>query len=330
MKDKLDISANKIADLYDELDDTLELVELECLINLKTNTKKIYDIRDRYIKETSEKIEEEGKKNNFNYILLIEKNKASIENYVERIISKTNTNISKLKIEGFKTTEELYNALAKRVKDPNYLKPSIVYKNGKKVNWKSYMEMSTRTAIHNEATQYQKDNKFFRFFYVQEFGDCADDHRPYQGKYYYNENASFTQEEKQFILNKKLKSIQVISENKPYLTTRPNCRHSFLPITGKEMMGGFSMPPKNGKVDKAKYDALQNQRKLERQIRAYKTKKNELEMLNQDTKSVNNRIKQKQKELRDLISNNQHLKRDYRRENPDIVKDDLGARYRNK
>ena len=50
MKDRLDISANKIADLYDELDDTLELVELECLINLKTNTKKIYDIRDRYIK----------------------------------------------------------------------------------------------------------------------------------------------------------------------------------------------------------------------------------------------------------------------------------------
>ena len=329
MKDRLDKSSFKISELYDELDDTLELVELECIIKQNLNAKKIYNIRDRYIKEISEKIEEEGKKNNFNYLLLIEDSKRNIELYVDRLISKTNLNISQIRTQGFKTTQEIYDALAMRVKDPNYLKPSIIYKNGRKVEFKSYMEMRTRTAIHTEATQFQKDNKFVKFFYVQEFGDCADDHRAYQGKYYYNENATFTEEERKFILNHRIKSIQEVSENKPYLTTRPNCRHWFYPITGEEAMSGFKMSPKNGKVDKAKYDALQNQRKLERQIRAYKTKKNELEMINQDTKSINNKIKFKQKELRDLISNNQYLKRDYRRENPDIVKDDLGAKYRN-
>ena len=66
------------------------------------------------------------------------------------------------------------------------------------MGYKEYMEMAVRTTIQNEIGEQQlKFNVDAKVvFYISNvFQDSADDHADYQGKYYYDEEASETPKE---------------------------------------------------------------------------------------------------------------------------------------
>lgn len=69
-----------------------------------------------------------------------------------------------------------------------------------------------------------------RFFYCTVLPDPAPDHAAYQGKIYYNDDAEFTDAEKDYINKYNLLSIREVTLSLPYLCTRPNCRHRLVPI----------------------------------------------------------------------------------------------------
>ena len=116
----------------------------------------------------------------------------------------------------------------------------MTYRNGRKVSFKAYQEMNVRTTMHQEALDYQFENarKMGVVLYLaSSHGSCADDHKDYQGRLYYDESWQSIAKESQhraiadFIRSNKLMSIQDVRDGKPYLTTRPNCRHTFKPLT---------------------------------------------------------------------------------------------------
>jgi Phage minor capsid protein 2. len=72
-----------------------------------------------------------------------------------------------------------------RLKNPANT-PKVTYSNGRKVSWKSYMEMNVRTTLNQKATEYQMSVGKYNgvvFYTTQVLQDCADDHFNYQGKY---------------------------------------------------------------------------------------------------------------------------------------------------
>lgn len=73
----------------------------------------------------------------------------------------------------------------------------------------------------------QSDTKFY---YCTVLSDPAPDHAAYQGKIYYNDNASFTDAEKDYINKYNLISVREVTMESPWLCTRPNCRHRLIPL----------------------------------------------------------------------------------------------------
>ena len=128
-----------------------------------------------------------------------------------------------------------------------------------------------------------------------------------------------------------------------YLTTRPNCRHYFAPIPLDEInkskttiLNELSM--NKGKGDEELYRNTQIQRYNERQIRKWKSERdNALITLNNhpngvDLSSIKNRIdtcnlkiNEWQARQRDLV-NKHNLERDREREKVNYLVNDLGAR----
>ena len=256
------------------------------------------------------------------------------------------------KVYRLKNTDSLYDAIYKQTKEGIDNGVGIVYRDGRKVSFKSYMEMNVRTTVRQEANQYlfQASKNNGVVFYIADFyGDCAKDHADYQGKYYYDEDwQSFGYDEEtsnniqNFIDSYGMQSYQSVVNNEPFLTTRPNCRHSLRPVvledalkyTDKKMTEKYGI--RKGTYNDDNYKALQEQRKNERMIRYYKTRLEEHRQMN---KQMNNPVLKakikKDKELikkwnekqEDLLLYNEQLKRDTRRENNKILVNDLGAGY---
>lgn len=226
---------------------------------------------------------------------------------------------------------------------------SIVYKGGRKMNFKSYMEMNARTTLQHETTERQIEAGAAagQIFYVcDSFADCAPDHADYQGKIYYNQDTSIPENVQKFIDENNIMSMQEVSDGEPYLTTRPNCRHNFHAISTEDVLKGMSGEKiaeqegvKFGEYENKNYHDLQEQRYNERQIRKWKLRAENQAQVDktmgitnsQALNTANSKVREWQAKQRELIkSNPEVLKRQYERENAKVIVEDLGVSYRYK
>lgn len=232
----------------------------------------------------------------------------------------------------------------------------VAYKNGRKIGYKEYVEMATRTRIQHQLLEQEKEfgEMTQQLFYICDtYTDCANDHVEYQGKIYYDEkvwqgikrdNPHYDELER--AVRKARASVEDVTQNRPWLGTRPNCRHRLIPIPiddvidlsdndilrkNKAFKGNYS----KSEV-KRNYDDTQRQRRIEYAIRQAKVKHEIMDRAYRKTKDEDylkamNRnafvIRNNQARMRKLISSNSNLKRDYRRENPYHLQKDLGVAY---
>lgn len=218
----------------------------------------------------------------------------------------------------------------------------VTYRNGRTVGYKEYMEMSTRTTLQREIGSSQLSagaSAGIVFYIVNHFRDCADDHADYQGKIYYDErwrDFGYSQDDvlkiEQIIRSKKMLGVQTVRDGKPWLTTRPNCRHTFTAISIEQAGGKATdivrdLKLSTGSYRDANYEDTVKQRYNERQIRFYKNRLEQNEKLNGildgglDDKINADKmaIRKWQARQRKLTSDNPSLSRDYRREATQII-----------
>lgn len=237
---------------------------------------------------------------------------------------------------------DLKEALSKHLSSGMNL--GVVYKDGKNYQFDSYYEIKARTEIQTEIkdNMIEAGNAAGVIFYITSFyGDCAIDHADYQGKIYYdadwksNAPKDRIDEIEAYINSNKLKTVQEITEAPVFLTSRPNCRHYFMPIDIDSVLGAKSEKDVNklrqenglnfnGKYKPEKYKALQQQRLNERKIRAEKQEieRNELRLqLDPTNKRIQSsilageqRVRNYQAAQRDLIKQYNNLERRYDRE----------------
>lgn len=79
--------------------------------------------------------------------------------------------------------------------------------------------------------------KYRAFLLCSRHDDCAEDHKPYQGKLYVKRWALRYPEIKEFCEARGIKTVEWVIGKPAWLTTRPNCRHFFTEITAEEAMG---------------------------------------------------------------------------------------------
>lgn len=230
----------------------------------------------------------------------------------------------------------------------------VTFKNGRKVGYREYMEMAVRTGIQQEIGQQQIEiakEANIVFFLCDEYADCADDHADYQGKIYYNadyRNFNLREDAKDMIANairvKGYQSIQEVRDGDPYLTTRPNCRHRFIPISIDEAISEdlravkTSVDSVRGNYRPENYEDLKQQRAFERNIRNSKSQLETFEKLkakNGNTKEydavmlrIRAKINRQQAGLRELLQRNPALSRERRRETRKILIKDFGTKYK--
>lgn len=209
----------------------------------------------------------------------------------------------------------------------------VTYRDGRNVGYKEYMEMATRTTIQQEIGNAQLvtgGNAGVVFYITNHFRDCADDHKDYQGKIYYDARwrefgyDAETTERIQGVINKKrMLSVQEVRDGKPWLTTRPNCRHTFTPISLEQATGKASdvvsdLKLSTGSYRDANYEDTVKQRYNERQIRFYKARMEQYDKMGADYSDFMQRDKtlvaKWQARQRALMDKNSTLSRDYRRE----------------
>ena len=242
--------------------------------------------------------------------------------------------------------DDLYEAVKKQMPKGIENGIKVVYSDGRARQWRSYMEMSIRTSLNNEASKMQVDAGAAAgivFYACDEFADCAPDHADYQGKIYYNAEAPMTDEIRAFIEEEGMQSMQEVMNGAPYLTTRPNCRHNFHALTTEEVMtkpaskivedNGY----KFGDYDEKNYKALQEQRLNERMIRKYKLRAETASKINGETgtrimtpqaEAAQAKVREWQARQRELISKNKDvLERNYARENAKLMAEDVGVKY---
>ena len=220
------------------------------------------------------------------------------------------------------------------------------------MGYKEYMEMAVRTNITTEIGEQQlklNANAKVVFYISNVFRDSADDHKDYQGKFYYDERyksfglkPEIVEAMTKRIRELKMFSVQEVRDDKPYFTTRPNCRHRLTPVTFEKVMNQSpekiinDMRLSTGSYKQENTDDVQQQRYLERGIRKYKARRDENKKLYEQTRDERYLIQSQkdnvivnkwQSQLRQLITKNPTLERDYRRETRKIIVNDLGARY---
>lgn len=253
-------------------------------------------------------------------------------------------------------TDDLYNTILEQSK--NGIEKGLPIKiNNRNYEFKSYMEMKVRTTISQQIVEQQMELNYDTqnvFFIVNSFADCADDHKDLQGKVYYDERyKSFTipKEVKEQITNiisqKKLLSMQAVIKKPYWLTTRPNCRHRFVPITIEQATGNTNallekMKLKKGTYKDLKYQQSQELRYIERNIRKYKAllfQYEEIYKTGQNSKVLpyikkyKELVRKWQEKARLLVkqanTSGYDLERDYRRETRKVIVKDLGVKYNN-
>lgn len=263
--------------------------------------------------------------------------------------------------------------------DTNMQESLVEYKNGKHYRFEDYMEMKQRTEIQTEISQnmIQDGHDMSAIFYICSFfGDCAKDHADFQGKIYVDKDwrnvTNYRVEEiEDYIKANNILNVQDVTEDYPYLTTRPNCRHHFDYISIDDVLcikneNDLNEAREdlnlnfNGKYQPEKYEALQKQRMLERNIRRVKEeiyennikfqtfKKDKLTLdeevekakLIQINTSKIKKLKEVRANLRELVKENDNLVRNYRNESAigqrltkitqkenSLIKDDLTKAY---
>lgn len=242
----------------------------------------------------------------------------------------------------------------------------VTYANGREVSFKSYIEMAIRTEINNVAVDMVSEGSKglgIVLFLCSRLQDSADDHAPYQGKVYILENwESIVSEEdkpkyKDLIEKRNIKTLEWAKDYGTYqnkkgktynihLGTRPNCRHTFTPITLEQALNVNATLNKLGnksvgRYSPDKYKAMQKQRALERNIRSLKLEYNnvvsmikatknyeELAKLQSHADEIRKAIRNAQERMRDFLKEpgNQFLQRMYERENPLRVATNLGVK----
>lgn len=251
--------------------------------------------------------------------------------------------------------DRLFKEILHQTQDGVANAPKKVYRDGKEVGYREYMEMNVRTTFQHDAGDFQlqasKDAGVI-FFLCSSHATCANDHVDYQGKMYVDEDwesmvdDSLKEEVANYIKANNIETIQRVRDDAPYLTTRPNCRHYFMPINTEEAIGTSTnklLKENNmilGKYDQQNYVDLQKQRYEERTIRHLKTKlderKAELEKLpngkqkdeiQRDILRKEKSIRRHQANIRELVKENDNLTREYDRENPRKIINDLGVRF---
>ena len=227
---------------------------------------------------------------------------------------------------------------------------------GRVMNYKSYMEMSVRTALQNDSADIQEfigQRAGVSFYLCSSHADCADDHAQWQGKIYFDESwRQFVKPEYydvvgKMIQNKNLKSYQFVKGKPVYMATRPNCRHFFTPISVEQALGQSpqtllkDLNLKKGEYKKEYYEGLKEQRNNERNIIKYKDRKELHEQQLAQAKTKEEKIMLQNNISRDILyvrkwqRQNQLLTqkykgvlfRDYDRETSKVVLNDLGVRY---
>ena len=369
---------NKLNDIFDTMNeiyefaqnDLLILTNLELFDGVKKEDWKKYQLSGYHLDQVNKMLKSHGEK------LLSGINKATIK--AAEIAGVPNAKFTKMnkdavgiliktankdykssvnKVWSLKDkTTPLYNKILEQARQGLDFGLKVKTKNGRHYEFKSYMEMSVRTAINNEITKQQLElNKETQniFMLCNEFQDAANDHAPYQGKIYFDDRyKSFglpdELEEKvtNFIRDKKLKSMQWVVGKPVWLTTRPNCRHKLLPITIKQAMGDINVVKRdmktvqgNYKNDK-KYEQTQALRYCERNVRKYKSQLNQAILIDQKIPSLEiKRLIKHYKELtrkwqqnanivvRNANKNGKWLDRDYERETRTKIVQDLGFKY---
>ena len=73
------------------------------------------------------------------------------------------------------------------------------------------------------------------FYLASSHGDCAEDHKDYQGRLYIDRNAP--EEAMNYARSRRLLSLQWVMDGPVYFITRPNCRHYFVALTEDEVRG---------------------------------------------------------------------------------------------
>lgn len=225
----------------------------------------------------------------------------------------------------------------------------INYGKGRTMGYKEYMEMNVRTTLQREVGTMQlvSGKEAGVVFYIcNHFADCADDHKDYQGKIYYDERWAeygYDDETTAKIKSriKDMKSVQEVRGNKPYLTTRPNCRHTFTPISLEQALNVSArdlvkdLKLSSGSYRDKNYELTQEQRYNERNIRKYKNRlEQNIELSKTDPTYAKyierdkRLVRQWQKRNNELVKNNHDiLSRDYRRETQKVLIQDLGAKF---
>lgn len=270
---------------------------------------------------------------------------ASARSYYDSTVSKT-WRLSK--------SDNLKQTLIQQSKQ-GYEKGLPIKINNRKYEYKGYMEMAVRTTISHDIIEQQMELNLETqnvFYIVNFFGDCAKDHKDLQGKIYYDDRYNtfdipkeVKEQIKNLIARKNLMSMQEAIEKPYWLTTRPNCRHRFVPITIEQAMGSEAkvlsdLKLKRGTYKDNKYLITQELRYIERQIRKYKALLENAKELYLSTKDeslkaeidkYSNLVKEWQKRARLLVkkanAKEQWLERDYERESRRVIIQDLGVKY---
>lgn len=92
-----------------------------------------------------------------------------------------------------------------------------------------------------DSLKYMLNDENNVFFLCSQHADCAKDHEPYQGKLYVSENWESRVKDRKvarYIKRHKFLTVEEVTEDYPYLTTRPNCRHQLKPVSIEAVMSG--------------------------------------------------------------------------------------------
>lgn len=211
--------------------------------------------------------------------------------------------------------------------------PKIAYRtesgSTRQVGWSSYMEMNVRTTLNNNLVDDKistSDGMNDVFYTFDHFSDCAPDHIDYQDLVYYGENINYSEEAQKYIDENNLMSYESVVNGEPYMERRPNCRHQAKRIPFSMLSDGTY---KQKTINRGRdYEAVQQQRYNERQIRKYKERLANDKINGVDTHHNQALVTKWQKEQRELVKK-EDLHRDYRREKVGYLIQDLGVKYQN-
>ena len=315
-----------------------EKAEKVFLLSYKEVDKDVIEITENEIvaKDIPSDVKEQIKKiKKFNSKEVLKLANQSLQTYTKRVRI----------VDSLSTPETLYDTLKKQMPKGVENGIKVVYQDGKQFSWKAYMEMNVRTTIHQEMTEHQMKAgaAVGQIFYIcDSFADSAPDHADYQGKIYYNEETKISDEAQKYIDENGILSMQSVVNGEPYLTSRPNCRHNFHAIATSDVLGMSAndiLEKENlkfGDYKGSNYEALQQQRYNERQIRKWKMREENAKSIKHETNLPNKeainkaheKVKYWQERQRELIKENKEvLKRQYDRENARVMVDHLGVRY---